>query len=188
MDRYRPFSSLRAPFSRAALGAHPISLDGKGFDPPILRHPRVSLSQGARPPSPECSTTWEVHVARKKTRRGKRYPAAEKNRILAAARKEGLTAAQVQKRFGVSPLTFYRWRGPVRGRRAGLLAGAGTADLRAQVQSRVRAILPGVIRQEVNEYLASILGRGPGRPRGSGRGPGRPRGSGRRPGRPRKAK
>jgi transposase-like protein len=116
-------------------------------------------------------------VPSKKTRRGMRYRPAEKNRILAAARKEGLTAVQVQKRFGVSPLTFYRWRGPVRGRGRG--AARGNADLRAQVQSHVRAILPDVIRQEVNEYLASILGR---------RGPGRPRGSGRRASRPRKAK
>lgn len=131
-------------------------------------------------------------MARKKTRRGKRYGAAEKQRILAAARKQGMTAKQVQKRFGVSPLTFYRWRGPVRGRRgAGRAAGrASSGDLRAQVQARVRAVLPDVIRDEVNRYLSSILGggrrRGPGRPRGSGRrrGPGRPR----RRGRPRKAK
>ena len=48
----------------------------------------------------------------------KRYTPAERRRILAAARKEGLTGAQVKKRFGVSALTFYRWRGPVgRGRR-----------------------------------------------------------------------
>ena len=121
-------------------------------------------------------------MARKKTRRGKRYGPAEKKRILAAARKQGLTAVQVQKRFGVSPLTFYRWRGPVRGRRVGRGAGAAgrpaTSDLRTQVQERVRAVLPGVIREEVNSYLANILGgRGPGRPRGSGkrRGPGRPR-------------
>jgi transposase-like protein len=117
-----------------------------------------------------------------------RYAPADKARILAAARKQGLTALEVQKQFGVSPLTFYRWRGPVRARRRGRAAG-GASDLRAQVQDRVRAILPGVIREEVNAYLASILGRrGPGRPRGSGRGPGRPRGRRRGPGRPRKAK
>jgi transposase-like protein len=93
-----------------------------------------------------------------------RYPAAEKARIMAAARKGGLTAQQVQEQFGVSPLTFYRWRGPVRGH--GALVSAGDSDLRAQVQARVRAILPSVIREEVNAYLASILGRrGPGRPR-----------------------
>ena len=126
-------------------------------------------------------------MARKKTRRGKRYGPAQKQRILAAARKGGLTALQVQKRFGVSPLTFYRWRGPVRGKRRGRPAGGASSrgrrpassDLRAQVQERVRSVLPAVIREEVNNYLAGILGR---------RGPGRPRGTGRRRGRPRKAK
>ncbi|HKA25235.1 MAG TPA: transposase [Candidatus Eisenbacteria bacterium] len=132
-------------------------------------------------------------MARRRTRRGKRYSTAEKARILAAARSGNLTALQVQKQFGVSPLTFYRWRGPVRGRRRGRLAAAasGASDLRAQVQDRVRAVLPGVIREEVKAYLASILGRrGPGRPPGSGarRRPGRPRGRRRGPGRPRKAK
>ena len=128
-------------------------------------------------------------MARKKTRRGKRYGPAVKQRILAAARKAGLTAVQVQKRFGVSPLTFYRWRGPVRGRKRGRPRAGGSArvgrpkstDLRAQVQARVREVLPAVIREEVSTYLAGILGvRGPGRPRGTGRR--------RRRGRPRKAK
>ena len=93
-----------------------------------------------------------------------RYAPAEKARIMAAARKGGLTAQEVQEQFGVSPLTFYRWRGPVRGQSgAGLVADG---NLRAQVQARVRAILPGVIREEVNAYLASILdGKRPGRPR-----------------------
>ena len=50
----------------------------------------------------------------KKQGPGKRYSAAEKKRILDAARSEGLTGAQVRERFGVSTLSFYRWRGPVR--------------------------------------------------------------------------
>jgi transposase-like protein len=107
-----------------------------------------------------------------------RYPAAEKARIMAAARRGGLTAQQVQEQFGVSPLTFYRWRGPVRGQ--GGPVSAGDSDLRAQVQARVRAILPGVIREEVNAYLASILGsHGPGRPR-NGTEPPETAGTGRR--------
>jgi len=93
-----------------------------------------------------------------------RYTPAEKARIMTAARKGGLTAQEVQQQFGVSPLTFYRWRGPVRGQGVSA-AMTRDGDLRAQVQARVRAILPTVIRQEVNAYLESILGRGPGRPR-----------------------
>src|SRR5689334_10601486 len=45
---------------------------------------------------------------------GKRYTPAEKAKILAAAKAEGLTGDQVARKFGVASLTFYRWRGPVR--------------------------------------------------------------------------
>lgn len=155
-------------------------------------------------------------MAKKASRR--RYSEAEKKKILDVARKEGLTGADVQKRFGIAQLTFYRWRGPVRGPRAraaragglsraavlvGRTAGRAAANLdtiREEVRSGVRAVIPNVIREEVANYLSEILGRrGPGRPKGSGRGPGRPRGtgrtkrarasaSGRRPGRPARKK
>jgi transposase-like protein len=126
-------------------------------------------------------------VAKKASRR--RYTAAEKKKILETAVKEGLTGAQVQKRFGIAQLTFYRWRGPVRGPKAraaaaaaavrGITAPAGLATagarldaIRAEVRAGIRQVLPGVIREEVSNYLAEILGgapvkRGPGRPRGS---------------------
>ncbi len=142
-------------------------------------------------------------MAKKATRR--RYTAAEKKKILAIAEKEGLTGADVQKRFGIAQLTFYRWRGPVRGPRGraaraavaiGRTAGRAVANLdaiREEVRSGIRAVIPNVIREEVANYLSEILGRrGPGRPRGSRtrarRGPGRPRTTGRRPGRPAKKK
>lgn len=143
-------------------------------------------------------------MAKKASRR--RYTEAEKKRILSIAQKEGLTGADVQKRFGIAQLTFYRWRGPVRGPKAragaggltavatkvGRTAGRAAANLdaiRNEVRAGVRAIIPNVIREEVAAYLGEILGRrGPGRPRGSKRGPGRPRGSGRGPGRPKGSK
>jgi transposase-like protein len=112
-------------------------------------------------------------VARKKKARGPGYSAAEKKRIMAAARKGNLTGAQVRKQFGVSPLTYYRWRGPVRAPRVGARTVAGRAaaarldDIRASVRAQVQRVLPQVIREQVREYLAEILGRrGPGRPRG----------------------
>ena len=131
-------------------------------------------------------------MAKKAGRR--RYTAAEKKNILAVAAKEGLTGADVQKKFGIAQLTFYRWRGPVRGPKAraaaaGRLSGSGPdlGAIRSEVRAGVRAVLPQVIREEVANYLTEILGRrGPGRPKGSGRKPGRPKGSGRGPGRPRK--
>jgi transposase-like protein len=128
-------------------------------------------------------------LAKKASRR--RYSRAEKQRILSIAAKEGLTGAQVQRKFGIAQLTFYRWRGPVRGPKAraaraagaGAVMGAGgTESIRAEVRRGVQAVLPQVIREEVANYLAQILGNAPRRR-------GRPPGSkNKRPGRPRKRK
>ncbi len=95
--------------------------------------------------------------------------ATQRAKILATAQKEGLTAPEVQKRFGVKPVTYYSWRkksglkGP-RGRRPinPSRGGAGdlTAQVRAGVQERVRVLLPAVVHEEVNRYLAVALGSG----------------------------
>jgi transposase-like protein len=113
-------------------------------------------------------------VARKAGRR--RYSAAEKKKILDTAVKENLTGAEVQKRFGIAQLTFYRWRGPVRGRRAGAgkpgRAGSVNVEaIRSEVRAGIQKVLPQVIREEVQSYLAAILGRAPGRRRGRKPGP-----------------
>jgi len=118
---------------------------------------------------------WRNLVARKGRRR---YTAAEKKKILETAVREKLTGAQVQKKFGIAQLTFYRWRGPVRGRRAGAgrpgrPPGVNVGAIRDEVRAGIRSVLPQVIREEVQAYLAEILGRAPGRRRG--RRPGRPR-------------
>ena len=94
---------------------------------------------------------------------GKRYTKAEKARILAVARKGNLTGAQVQKNFGISMLTFYRWRGPVRGKRTGQRGpgrpkGSGRvrvdeSAVRRAVQEQIRKILPRIIREEVASAL-----------------------------------
>jgi transposase-like protein len=102
----------------------------------------------------------------KKRGPGKRYTAAEKARILAAAKKEGLTGAKAAKKFGISMLTFYRWRGPVRGgkkrgRPVGsknhVATGRVKVDLvavRREVQAQVRKLLPQIIREEVAKALS----------------------------------
>jgi transposase-like protein len=101
--------------------------------------------------------------AKKKTR--KKYSMADRARIVAAANAEGLTAAAVETKFGVKPVTYYSWRkkeatgkaGGTRSRgrpaRATGLAGA----VRAEVQSRVREILPKIIREETDRYLRDVL-------------------------------
>lgn len=171
------------------------------IDPPIPpRWPTRDRALVPRNEHPPFRKAWRSHVAKKASRR--RYTAAEKKNILAVAAKEGLTGADVQKKFGIAQLTFYRWRGPVRGPKAraaaapasavsrGAARGGATLDsIRAEVRAGVQAVIPQVIREEVANYLNDILGRrGPGRPKGSGRGPGRPKGSGRKPGRPKGVK
>jgi transposase-like protein len=97
----------------------------------------------------------------------KRYTPAQRAQIMGAAEKQGLTAVQVQKKFGVTPVTYYSWRKKTgkaakRGRRGpGRPAGGDIAgQVRSEVQSRVRQILPGIVRTEVNSYLDVLFGSG----------------------------
>jgi transposase-like protein len=108
-----------------------------------------------------------------------RYSSTQKQTILAAAQKEGMTAAQVQKKFGVTPVTYYSWRrktgatrrrGPGRppGRPAGTTRVAnGSTNVIAEVRAGIRQRLPEIVRSEVNSYLDSLFGvsRGRGRRR-----------------------
>lgn len=114
--------------------------------------------------------------ASKPTKGRKRYTPAEKAKILAAARNEKLTGAQVAKRFGVSPLSYYTWRkkagaaarrGPkagsrTRGRRVGARV-QGSANLsemvRRAVQAQIARVLPQILQSEVDTALSSLLGR-----------------------------
>ncbi len=104
-----------------------------------------------------------------KTRRKRHsYTAQQRESILATANKEGLTAAQVQKKFGVTPVTYYSWRkksgmAARRGRGgAAVRVSAGGSDLsahvRSEVQTKIRQILPGIVRNEVSQYLDSVFG------------------------------
>ena len=106
----------------------------------------------------------------------KTYTPQKRAEILAAAQRESLTANDVKKKYGVTPVTYYSWRkkeGLVgrRGRRPGLLAlsGGGTiaTQVRAGVQAKVRAVMPGIVREEVTSYLNTLFAssRRPGRPR-----------------------
>ena len=111
----------------------------------------------------------------------KKYTVQQRADILSAAQKDGLTAVEVQKRFGVTPVTYYSWRkkeGIVgrRGRRpTGRSSGSSSGDLTTQVregvQAKLRSILPLVVREEVASYLNALFGDGPrrrrGRPKGS---------------------
>ena len=107
----------------------------------------------------------------------KTYTDQKRTEILAAAQRENLTANDVKRKFGVTPVTYYSWRKKEglagrRGRRPRLLAlsGAGgniATQVRAGVQAKVRAVMPSIVREEVTSYLNTLFAsnRKPGRPR-----------------------
>ena len=97
----------------------------------------------------------------------KHYTEAQRVKVLAAAQADGLTALDVQKRFGVTPVTYYSWRKKrgikgSRGRHPANRVALGGSDLGAQVragvQNRVREILPGIVREEVGAYMDGLFG------------------------------
>ncbi|TMQ69614.1 MAG: hypothetical protein E6K80_11105 [Candidatus Eisenbacteria bacterium] len=91
------------------------------------------------------------------------YSNQKRSSVLETAQKEGLTANEVQKRFGVTPVTYYSWRRKygVGGRRrsAKVRANGGTLEqqVRSEVQAKVREILPTILRNEVSSYLDTVL-------------------------------
>ncbi len=104
-----------------------------------------------------------------------RYTPEQRAKILAAAKAEKLTAGQVEKRFGVTPVTYYSWRkkGGLTNRRGGRAVGVARvaarddlgAHVRSEVQSKMREIIPDIVRAEVSTYLDSIFSRKRGRRR-----------------------
>jgi transposase-like protein len=101
-------------------------------------------------------------MAKRKKRQLKRLPAATRARILAEARTKGLTAEQVEKKYGVSKWTFYGWRkrtGKARtgfGRAAGRVATVAVSQ--QTLRSEIRAVLPGILREELARALGSVFG------------------------------
>ena len=100
----------------------------------------------------------------KSRRKRHQYTEDQRTTILSAARKDGLTALQVQKKFGVTPVTYYSWRKKtgLTARRGGLAVAIGrssdlTGQVRAEVQTKVRQILPGIVRNEVSAYLNQVF-------------------------------
>jgi hypothetical protein len=74
--------------------------------------------------------------------------------------------------FGISMWTYYSWRSPARGihvktkAEARARANGSHRDLRSEVETQVRRVLPKIVKEEVNALLFELFGRrGPGRPR-----------------------
>jgi transposase-like protein len=99
----------------------------------------------------------------KARRKRHHYTAAQRAMVLAAAQKEGLTAIQVRRRFGVTPVTYYSWRKKLgvaarRGTSRRLTGGPLGGQLRIAVQAKVREMLPEIVRGEVSNYLDQLFG------------------------------
>ena len=98
----------------------------------------------------------------KARRKRHHYTPAQRAQVLAAARKEGLTAAQVERKFGVTPVTYYSWRKKtgIATHRPGAVTLTGDlgGQLRSAVQAKVRQILPEIVRGEVSSYLDQLFG------------------------------
>ena len=100
------------------------------------------------------------------SRKRRSYSPEKRQQILETAAREGLTATDVKKKFGVTPVTYYSWRkksgAATRRGRVGLRAGGGGSDLTSQLRTEVRAkiqqILPGIVKTEVATYVDSLFG------------------------------
>lgn len=102
-------------------------------------------------------------VARGRRARRGRYSDVQRARIVATARRDGLTATEVEKRFGVKTVTFYSWAKKSRVGRGGRRRATRVAakpDIAGQIQPAIRAkvqeVLDSVLRSEVERALAAF--------------------------------
>lgn len=122
----------------------------------------------------KASASRPARPSRAKARR--RYAPAERANILATARREGLTGAQVSERFGVSSLSYYTWR-----KKAAdpMLSGAKpevrafakqmgrTVDaavdvaemIRREIRIQIGRLTPEIIESEIGRLVSGITGR-----------------------------
>lgn len=94
----------------------------------------------------------------KKKRQLKRLPAAERARILTEARTKGMTAEQVQKKYGVSKWTFYGWRKRTPKTKGAVGRVATVAVNEQALRNELRAVLPGILREELARALGGVFG------------------------------
>jgi transposase-like protein len=99
-------------------------------------------------------------MPKKKAR--KALPRADRMKIIAEAKAKGLTATQVEKKYGVNKWTYYGWMkrtgkpkvSRARGSISAKGAGAGADVLRREI----RAVLPGILRDELARAFAGLIG------------------------------
>lgn len=94
---------------------------------------------------------------RKRVERRRRFTAEQRERMLVLVR--GLTGEQAAKKLGIHVMTIYSWRraagqggAPARATRNGSNGDISRA-VQAEVQQRVRELLPQIVREEVARAL-----------------------------------
>jgi len=104
-----------------------------------------------------------------KTRRKRSiYTPAQRAQILATAAREKLTALGVKKKFGVTPVTYYSWRkkSGASGRRGRTVVGRSAvgflgqdlpSQVRNEVRTKIRELLPAIVRAEVATYMGALF-------------------------------
>lgn len=97
-----------------------------------------------------------------KKRVARRISRTMRSKILSTAKAHRLTAAQVEKKFGVSRWTYYGWRKRgARGRgytaRAGRTTGVARGASAGVLRAEVRATLPAILREELARAFAGIF-------------------------------
>ena len=112
----------------------------------------------------ECTAQVDIHRGRytmPKKRTIKVRPRAERARILAEAKAKGLTAEQVEKRYGVSKWTYYGWKKRAGTPKAKVVPGAvqskATGLSPDVLRKEIRAMLPGILHEEIARVLGSML-------------------------------
>lgn len=100
----------------------------------------------------------------KKKKTPKKLSAADRQKILAEAKAKGLTADQVAKKYGVSKWTYYGWRNKAGGTTTRKVGPKGKAKTTAidpnMLRSEIRAVLPGILREELAKALGVMAKRG----------------------------
>ena len=91
----------------------------------------------------------------------RRFSDSERQRIIRAAKREGLTGGQVSKRFGISTVTYYLWRKKDRRSQPAnskTKATTSNGDISAEIRTLVRESLRRLIPEIVREELVAALG------------------------------
>lgn len=98
-------------------------------------------------------------MPKKKTR--KTITASQRKKILADAKAKGLTAEQVARKYKISKWTYYGWKKgtakPATGKARKSVQSKTTVVSSKILRSEIRAVLPGILREELARALGTII-------------------------------